>query len=374
MSLNRIILSFTLTATIIIAIYIRVVKKISIIHSKLNIILFAIYIYYLFRSLPNGISTLEYHFLEKNLAFLFFPIMIIPNVISNKTRIYKFFIYSFVIVSIYAIIRLIIENFINDTQLTKWYFQRFSQLSFHTTYIGLYAIIALNLILTNNKIFKNTLFVNSLIAFLIFLIFFSTSRIAIISLFIYTIINSIFFNNKKHRNIILILIFSFFLSFTVSSDFRYKIVQLKDFRGLSYFDNNNYGSVSLRVAKINAAYKVWKENFWFGTGFDKMQLELNKKYRSKNIQCWVCAKRNYNPHNQYLQILSTNGIIGFSFFILLSLYLIFVSMSNRNYQLLNLLLIIFLFSLTESILESIRGIVPLLFFVILLLNNHKFDK
>src|SRR5690625_4834879 len=74
------------------------------------------------------------------------------------------------------------------------------------------------------------------------------------------------------------------LFYYISDYFRFKVHQLKDFQGVSYYDNNNYGSVSVRVAKIKASIMVWQENKWFGVGTGDYRDALVEKYRSKEIE------------------------------------------------------------------------------------------
>lgn len=329
--------------------------------NRVSILFIVIFLYYLFRLWGSNDLSDGIKFLEKNLSFIIVPLIFIPNLIHNKKSIIKVFILGFSSVAIYTIIFSTISHYFLNSD-TKWYFQNIEQYGFHPTYMGMYSIISL-IFLEREKLFKNKNFTILLIAINIAFIIFSASRISIITLIFIFILRAIF-ERKKHYLIILVGAFSSLLLFYfASSDFKYKVNQLTSFRGFNHYDNNDYGSVSVRVAKIKTAKKVWLDNKWLGVGTGGLSDELVKTYRSKDIECWPCAQRRYNPHNQYLSILSGHGLIGFFIFALLIISILFRALKDRNYILLEIVLVFLTIGFTESILERQKGLMLFTFFL-----------
>jgi O-antigen ligase len=254
----------------------------------------------------------------------------------------------------------------------KFFYKLFIIYGFHPTYLGLYAISAI-IILDNLKLF-NKKTTNILILFFSFLVFITISRIAIICLVLFFIYKSIFNKDVFYGKIVIALLIMSVSMYHFSKDYRLKINQISDFKGFSYYDNNNYGSVSLRVAKIKASIRVWKKNKWFGVGPGQIEDQLISFYRTKSIQCWPCAKRKYNSHNEYLQLLATFGNIGLAIFLVLISFFVFNGIVNKNTLLLWFVFLLLMFSLTESVLERQRGITFLIFMLIMAYQSNNYER
>ena len=86
-------------------------------------------------------------------------------------------------------------------------------------------------------------------------------------------------------------------------------------------------------AHYRSAYKMFKDNIFFGTG-NKMFRKLcgEKRY---NINEFSCST---HPHNLYLQILAENGLIGFFFVFTIFSYTLFILIKEffyRNFKKIN---------------------------------------
>jgi O-antigen ligase len=341
------------------SLYIRIKKKIGF-SNYLVFFYFSIFIYYALRLIGSPNFNLGVKFLEKNLIFVVGPIFIIPSIINNRDKLLKTFVIGFTLVSSFTMIMLVLDSLMGSNT-TKWYFQNIENYGFHPTYMAMYAGVSL-LILDRCKTFHSKHIRIIFIIINVLFIFFAASRIILLALFVLLVFRAVFFKKKKYL-VLLSLVFSLcFLAYFSSNDFRFKINQLTAFRGFTYYDNNDYGSISLRVAKIKASYNVWQENLWFGVGTGALEEELIKQYRSKDIECWPCSQRRYNPHNQYLSVLSGHGVIGFGLFIFSIVFILYHAIKNRNFLLIEIVIIFLLTALTESILERQKGV---LIFVVL---------
>jgi O-antigen ligase len=347
---------------LIISLYIRIKKKIGF-KNYLMFFYLSIFAYYSIRLIgsPNFVSGIK--FLEKNLIFIIAPIIIIPSIIQSRDKLLKTFVIGFTIVCSYTMIMLLVDSLMGSNE-NKWYFQNIETYGFHSTYMAMYAVVSL-LILDWCKTFRSKYVRILCIIINLLFIFFSASRVVLLVLLVLLIMRAILFKKKKYIVFLSILVSMGVLAYAFSNDFRFKINQLSTFKGFDYYDNNDYGSVSLRVAKIQASYNVWQENLWFGVGTGGLKDELIKQYRSKEIECWPCSQRRYNPHNQYLSLLAGYGIIGLVVFMLSIFFILYHAIINRNYLLIEILILFLITSLTESILERQKGI--LIFAVVLYL-------
>ena len=86
-------------------------------------------------------------------------------------------------------------------------------------------------------------------------------------------------------------------------------------------------------------------------------------------------KYKYNPHNQFLENLARNGLIGGSI-CLLSIYFLplYLSIRYKKHILTAFICIVSAVSLTESILDVHKGITFYVFFVSLMLSSIIQDK
>jgi O-antigen ligase len=122
-----------------------------------------------------------------------------------------------------------------------------------------------------------------------------------------------------------------------------------------------------------------KQNAWLsGVGIGDFQNLLNRRYSEAGMYMGYPASKdhgykNYNPHNQYIELLLSIGVIGLLLFILLIYNLFGRAIRNKNLLLIQLSLILMLFSLTESVLSTNKGIIFFLFFICLL-NQDAFIR
>lgn len=368
LSLPNILFSIFLVPTLILALMIRINYKISPFKHKEAWLFFSIYAYFIIRTIDSSNLSLDLKFLEKNLSYILLPIVIIPEAINDNNKVFKSFVFSYFIVALYTVFAVFLTTVIADKTSPKWYFQNIETVSFHPTYMALYAVFALLFLDKIKESLSKKWFYFLTLFFLVFILF-TASRIALVALFVLFIYRAILFRKKRDIVTLVSIILLFGITYTFSNDFRYKINQISTFKGLSY-DNNDYGSVSVRVAKTKAAFYTWKKNIWFGVGIDDLKNELIKQYRSKKIECWPCAQRRYNPHNQYLSYLSGHGIVGLLLFFTTLLFFGIQGVKNKNQLLVESLIIVLIFMLTESLFERQKGITIVLFFLLFLNTIH----
>jgi O-antigen ligase len=126
----------------------------------------------------------------------------------------------------------------------------------------------------------------------------------------------------------------------------------------------NWNGLNTRLALWTCAIDEVKKRPLFGTGIGDVQNDLVKNYKEKNF--YFALESNYNCHNQYLDILLSNGIVGLLAFLLLISYLIIKSIKDKNGILFGLVLVFSLACLTENVLGRNQGVLLVSLFLSLM--------
>ena len=100
-------------------------------------------------------------------------------------------------------------------------------------------------------------------------------------------------------------------------------------------------------------YKIDKRKKWlfgYGTGIGKKALQEQFKINGYDYM----HKKNFNAHNQFLQVLIDHGLIGFLILLIYSFFMIYSSIVKKKFIFTVFLFVIVLNFLTESILETLK--------------------
>lgn len=301
-------------------------------------------------------------FLSKNLSFLAFPLIFFSlgkYIIQEK--LYKSFLLGLSLTNVY----LIYLFFYNFNFGTKFYMIVTLDI-YHSTYLGMYNLFAFWVCIF--FFIKNSKKIYLLLAVFFIISAILTSARIIFILSILSIVFSILFTVKSNSKRVIAILFTGFISvsfiLTIPS-FKQKFNQFLEVEKIG-FDRNNYRSISSRFGKIEASLEVIKNNLWFGTGTGDVKDELVKEYKKMNFV--MGYKYRYNPHNQFLENLVRNGLIGGSICILVIYFLpMYISIRQKNILLTAFIFIVCGVSLTESILDLHKGITFYVFFVTLMI-------
>lgn len=137
----------------------------------------------------------------------------------------------------------------------------------------------------------------------------------------------------------------------------YKIDTLKN-RKLRPTDNYvERNLLTIRLAKWETHLKIINEHFLCGTTEGDIRQIRKEAYLEKGYN--DLAIHNYNAHNQYLEIFTTMGLIGF---ILFACMLISAFLKKRSRSFYLFMLIVLVTWLTESTLEMQQGFNYMMFF------------
>ncbi len=204
-----------------------------------------------------------------------------------------------------------------------------------------------------------------IISFLTLFILIASSRTGwITNILLHIIFLTIIITNKKFSKKIFVYVIIFLIPF-VSIIYINPTIKLR-FNELvkNAINVENSKKVS---SSSNVRRKTWltstklikkKWLFGYGTGIGKKALkEQNKKDGYDYMY-----KKNFNAHNQFLQVLIDHGLIGFLILLFYSFFMIYSSIVKKKFIFTIFLCIIILNFLTESILETQSGVIFFAFF------------
>ncbi len=117
----------------------------------------------------------------------------------------------------------------------------------------------------------------------------------------------------------------------------------------------NWNGLNTRIALWTCAMDEIKKRPLFGTGIGDVQDDLMKNYNEKNFI--FAIQSNYNCHDQYLDVMLSNGIVGLAVFLFLLIYLIIKAIKEKNGILLGLIIVFSIACLTENVLGRNQGVV-----------------
>jgi O-antigen ligase len=150
--------------------------------------------------------------------------------------------------------------------------------------------------------------------------------------------------HKKHKLLaVLSLLFFTFLFFLKNPNLSKRTLHTEYKNNSSFFDK--FLTHEPRALIWEYSYSVLNQNnILFGNGFEGVQRQLLQKYKDikdLNKRNWFIQQQ-FNSHNQYLDILLSQGIIGLVLFLFFLYYTFKESLSSNTNFLLFLTLAIFL--------------------------------
>ena len=253
----------------------------------------------------------------------------------------------------------------------------------HSAY-SLFVVLTAALTLNKLLFFKNTkpmiIFYTVLFLFAFGNILISGGRTGLISLLIFMIIFT-FIHIKNFKYVLVfisIIIGLLFFGYKNIEIFKQRLDQ--SYKSFEKVLNNNYrSSIGTRVALVNIGIEIAKDNPVFGVGI-KDNITKRVEYAAKNDNKSIRYFSRWSPkshyHNEYIEILTSIGLVGLSMF----LYFIFTLYNERIKSVyFNNLKIIFVTSLvfgttTSAMFHHREPIALFGLFIGLILLQSKFER
>ncbi len=228
------------------------------------------------------------------------------------------------------------------------------------SYLGFFCVISTIFCLENIFKFNTTkdkiasLFI---VFFMITTIFLISSRTAVILLIIVLTTTAFKTLNRKLRIIGFVGILTLLLT---------ALLVNKNLSQRVFYSGDDYRSSFIEKIKVHEPrYLIWTQsldifhknkNKLFGIGFGKTQEKLRERYKEIDIpkkRGWF-LERDFNSHNQYLDLLLSTGIVGIVFFLAFLFATIFLH--KHSVYSLNLLICLMVFMLFENTFHRTFGV------------------
>jgi O-antigen ligase len=242
----------------------------------------------------------------------------------------------------------------------------------HPSYVAMYSLLALLISLDNvfdssRKVKERLSWTFAGISFILFIVLLS-SRAAIIA----TIVSLplfILFRIKRNNSFLILLIV---ITITMAG---FITLALNNSRIKYSLENASENKIS-KIIKEDVRFTIWK-SAWIvikshpllGVGTGNASSELKKEFVDLGYSEGLYD--DLNAHNQFLEILLENGIIGLTIFLALLGYIIYIGMTEHNEFLLLFLLMIIIFFIFESMLNRVAGVMFFPLFTFILLHYKK---
>jgi O-antigen ligase len=290
--------------------------------------------------------------LETNFSFLALPIILYKVGDFNKKKIHQLFqgfALGLISSSLICLANAIIAYVNNNDSHLFFFYELTNVLDFQPTYFAYYLIFA--------------------ITFGLYLLYFHQVRNykLILALLLYLFI-ILMFSGGLTSFISVLLILSFFvLKFWMDEK---TIIRYQTFAVVTlmiagmFFFSYIYKKMDDPSAKITDRWErveLWESaikanpNIWLGVGTGDYKKELNQYYIDHQMP--VYARESYNAHNQFLQILFSNGIIGLVALFILLVRPLYLSIRNQNVLGALTFFPFLIYGMTEVFLGRFQGVV-----------------
>jgi O-antigen ligase len=240
-----------------------------------------------------------------------------------------------------------------------------SGVNMHPTYLALYSAFCCILLVHRN--FQSELRLARQLANFLLIVFFSCS-IIFLSARIILVLLIVFYTGalcyqmlsvkKKIRSVLMFVVLLGILicGILINPVTRYRQVDEIALNGFSVYPNKKYdNSTGIRASLWWLSAKAYlQSNLLFGSGTGDVENEVKKTGQAYGI---TNVLNSYNPHNEYLYILLSVGIVGLTFFLLYIGAGLVKAWKNRDIIFLSFLVLFGVVCITESALELQKGIV-----------------
>jgi O-antigen ligase len=144
------------------------------------------------------------------------------------------------------------------------------------------------------------------------------------------------------------------------------------FKGESKMEWSNKMLKESRFAIWESAFNIIRKNFVFGVGTGDIQDELNKEYKRTGDHDLTIVK-NLNAHNQFIEVLLENGLIGVGLLLSIFAIMFYISISNGNLIYLMFVFIVLVSFLFETMLNRLAGVsfFAIFSFLLIHINTNK---
>jgi len=155
------------------------------------------------------------------------------------------------------------------------------------------------------------------------------------------------------------------LAYQLVPSFRAKIEYMKYDRWMHRHEMGALYADSGRIISLEVGYEIFKTHPWLGIGVGHIQKEVNRIFQKEHPN----LPNPLMPHNQFLYVLATTGILGLMVFLTAFFFPLFYQRNYRHPMLLASYTVFVSINMLEHNLENSGGIAFYAIFLSLLLNH-----
>lgn len=329
------------------------IKKINIRTLKAGWPIFGFFILGIMGSFYGTTFLNGFKLLEKYWAFLLLPLLMLTDKNEYSKRRDDIFL-SLVLGSAATLIICygnLIYEMVSRNEPISYFFRwrhlghQFTEIAdTHPTYLGVFVVISIVFMFTSNKM-GNAIKL-PLILFFLFGLFQLASRIALFLAILFLML-LVFNRTKKQWALLVFLSLGIVVGILVFKKMGSKYVKDRLFTVESALNDK-------RFQRWDASYEIFKENPFFGVGFSQIESIRHDKYMEYGFE--VAARQDLNAHNQFLEFLSRNGVVGGFVYVCSLGFLLLLSMYRRDYLFSLIFFVFIMANVSESMLVRIKGI------------------
>ena len=325
-------------------------------------------------------ENLDYGFfdLQIKLSFAVFPLMLLTGKLPENAG-WPLIARFFNIGCMSSVIIVLARAFLRFNELgPEAFFYKDLSWFLHPAYFSMYLGLSLSFILTRFVMFR-TAKITALAALQVLVltltIMLLSSKAGIFVLLFIVILLVLYMLRTKPALRLNLLIASVFLIISTSLIFSKSIygrlLEMKNSMAEAS-PSNTQESSAVRLMAWKVAAGVIAENPVFGAGTGDIKDELMKDYLSGGYE--ILYQHKVNSHNQFLQTMAALGIPGLLLLIGLILKMAIQALLKRDPLLMCFLILVFVNSMVESILEVQAGVIFFSFFYGVLDTGHRESK
>lgn len=329
------------------------------------------------KNMHEGLSIIE-----RKGALFFLPMFILSNPISNIDikKITLSFVIGIITAFIICLCWAVYQYAFVSHEIECFFYQKFSYIiNMNAVYLSSYSVIAIHILLYYyNELNKYVTILSILLLILFCFLLSSKMMLACLAFGI------IFFGFQKLKimNAFVLVITVIgcmgFIIFTVpnikqriSTEFQSNMSVVNQ---THFTYDTPFTGTSLRIVFWKTSMEILNEKqaWLIGVHTGDFQDLLNEKYKEKGIYTGNPELKDtgylgYGPHNQYIEILLSIGVLGLFVFICLLGYYVKTAWVLKNYLAFQFIFLFIFFFLSESVLSVNKGIVIFTFFSLLFL-------
>lgn len=340
-----------------------------------------LFIFFLFSIIYSNQKDGSLFFIEKQLGLLFIPFGFLSTPFLSKNtleRSLKIFIAVCLLAAFYCFIIAFYKNYLYTslrglpiTYIHHWNFSYHylsSAIGMHAVYLSMYISFSLFALLLEifgmyNLNFKiQKIWKLAIVIFFAYFLLLLASRIVIgITTVMFLLLSFYYFFQKKQLQyffLLLVLLIAASLLIVLSNDVLWYRFQSSF---ISYEKAKLFsGSGDLRIKQwITIIKTVLANSPIIGVGIGDVEETYHIAYQKANLT--LAIEKNYNAHNMYIEIFTSNGLIGLFIFLAILHYSFLEAIRKKNFLYFLFLIIFCTCGLTESLILRQKG---LIFFIL----------